>query len=101
MLIDLQHMRDSKKYNQLLDNNAVMEIARKYTFQGHLGDQDFYSLLNLDYPDFFHVLPCSWNRQLCTWWRDHGYAEVFNLYHNCSETIHVYHGNCETKMPNE
>ncbi|PFX23850.1 Xyloside xylosyltransferase 1 [Stylophora pistillata] len=101
MLINLQKMRDSKRYNQLLNNNVVKEIATKYTFQGHLGDQDFYSLLNLDYPEFFHVLPCSWNRQLCTWWRNHGYEKVFNLYHNCSGPIHVYHGNCNTKMPNE
>ena len=101
MLINLKHMRNSKKYNQLLDKNVVKEIANKYTFQGHLGDQDFYTLLNLDYPELFQVLPCSWNRQLCTWWRDNGYAEVFDLYYNCPEPIHVYHGNCGTKMPNE
>lgn len=101
VLINLHNMRSSKLYNKLLRGSIVKEIASKYTFQGHLGDQDFYSLLNLDYPELFHVLPCSWNRQLCTWWRDKGYAEVFDSYFNCSEPIHVYHGNCGTKMPNE
>lgn len=101
LMINLHNMRESKTYNHLLNNNVVKRIANKYTFQGHLGDQDFYTLLNLAYTDLFHVLPCSWNRQLCTWWRDNGYAEVFNSYFNCSEPIHVYHGNCGTKMPNE
>jgi len=101
MLINLHNMRESRIYNLLLHKNAVKEIAEKYTFQGHLGDQDFYSLLNLEYSSLFHILPCSWNRQLCTWWRDNGYAQVFDLYYNCSEPIHVYHGNCGKKMPNE
>ena len=101
VLINLRNMRESRIYNLLLHNNAVREIAHKYTFQGHLGDQDFYSLLNLEYSALFHILPCSWNRQLCKWWRDHGYAQVFDSYYNCSEPIHVYHGNCQTKMPNE
>lgn len=101
ILINLHNMRGSKLYKKLLHGSAVKEIANKYTFQGHLGDQDFYSLLCLDYPELFHVLPCSWNRQLCTWWRDHGYGEVFESYYNCSDPIHVYHGNCGTNMPNE
>ncbi|KAL9971026.1 hypothetical protein ACROYT_G023503 [Oculina patagonica] len=101
LLINLHKMRESKMYNHLLHNNVVKQIANKYTFQGHLGDQDFYTLLNLDHPDLFQVLPCSWNRQLCTWWRDNGYAQVFDSYFNCPEPIHVYHGNCGTKMPNE
>lgn len=101
ILINLRNMRESRIYNLLLHNNVVKEIADKYTFHGHLGDQDFYSLLNLEYPALFHILPCSWNRQLCKWWRDHGYAQVFDSYYNCSEPIHVYHGNCGTKLPNE
>jgi len=64
ILINLRNMRESRIYNLLLHNNAVKEIADKYTFQGHLGDQDFYTLLNLEYSALFHILPCSWNRQL-------------------------------------
>lgn len=101
VLINLHNMRDSKLYNKLLQGSEVKEMSKKYTFQGNLGDQDFYTLLNLEYPEFFHVLPCSWNRQLCTFWRDNGYADVFDSYFNCSEPIHVYHGNCGTSMPNE
>lgn len=101
VLINLRSMRASKLYNKLLQGDIVKHMANKYTFQGHLGDQDFYSLINLDYPELFHILPCSWNRQLCTYWRDHGYAEVFDSYFNCPEHIHVYHGNCGTLIPNE
>lgn len=101
VLVNLHNMRKSKLYNSLLNGSVVKELANRYSFQGHLGDQDFYSLISLEYPELFHILPCSWNRQLCTYWKDHGYTEVFDSYFNCSGPIHVYHGNCGTKMPNE
>ena len=101
VLINLLNMRESRFYNLLFYNNVMKEMADRYIFQGHLGDQDFYSLLNLEYSGLFHILPCSWNRQLCTLWRDKGYVQVFDFYYNCSEPIHVYHGNCGTKMPDE
>ena len=101
VLVNLHNLRKSKLYNSLLNGSVVKELANRYSFQGHLGDQDFYSLISLEYPELFHILPCSWNRQLCTYWKDHGYTEVFDSYFNCSGPIHVYHGNCGTKMPNE
>ena len=101
ILINLLNMRKSRFYNLLLHNDVVKKMADKYAFQGHLGDQDFYSLLNLEYSGLFHILPCSWNRQLCTWWKDMGYAHVFDFYYKCSEPIHVYHGNCRTEIPDD
>lgn len=100
ILMNVHHMRNSKLYKNLLQGSEVKKLADKYSFQGHLGDQDFYSLLSLEYSELFHVLPCQWNRQLCTYWKDK-YPDVFDLYFNCSGPIHVYHGNCGAKMPNE
>ena len=46
-----------------------------------------------------HVLDCTWNRQLCTWWRDHGYSDVFDAYFRCEGHVKIYHGNCNTPIP--
>ncbi|XP_063222681.1 xyloside xylosyltransferase 1 isoform X4 [Bacillus rossius redtenbacheri] len=99
MLLHLDHMRNSQKYNELLKPASVDELAAKYHFQGHLGDQDFYTLLAMEHPEMIHLLPCGWNRQLCTWWRDHGYQEVFTAFFRCADTVRLYHGNCNTPMP--
>ncbi|EDV27122.1 uncharacterized protein TRIADDRAFT_50070 [Trichoplax adhaerens] len=99
LLLDLERMRKSKLFGQVLDENLPENLAKKYHFRGHLGDQDLYTLLHMEYNDMFYVLPCTWNRQLCTYWRDHGYKDVFDLYFKCDGKINVYHGNCNTPIP--
>ena len=101
VLVNVSNMHGSETYKHVLQNKVLESMANKYKFQGHLGDQDLYTLLSVEYSGLFYILPCEWNRQLCTYWRDHGYADVFDLYHNCSKPVHVYHGNCRTKMSNE
>ncbi|XP_060593934.1 xyloside xylosyltransferase 1-like [Ruditapes philippinarum] len=99
LLLDLDKMRKSEVYNSLLSAESIKLLTEKFLFKGHLGDQDFYSLISLEHEELFHVLPCTWNRQLCTWWRDHGYAEVFDQYFKCEGHINIYHGNCNTAIP--
>lgn len=99
LLLDLDRMRKSKLYNSLLTAETVKSLTEKYMFKGHLGDQDFYSLISLDHEDLFHILPCTWNRQLCTWWKEHGYENVFDQYFQCEGHINIYHGNCNTELP--
>ncbi|KAJ9575643.1 hypothetical protein L9F63_007504 [Diploptera punctata] len=99
ILFRLDRMRDSTLYNNLLQSQNVTYLANKYRFKGHLGDQDFYTLLAMEHPELIQMLPCNWNRQLCTWWRDHGYREVFNAFAECNGTIKLYHGNCNTPIP--
>ncbi|XP_077998554.1 xyloside xylosyltransferase 1-like [Glandiceps talaboti] len=101
MLLDLVRMRESVSYNSFLDVNVVRSLSEKYSFKGHLGDQDFFSLISLENKDLFYVLPCTWNRQLCQWWKDKGYADVFHLYFNCLGIINIYHGNCNTPIPSD
>ncbi|KAG2463442.1 XXLT1 xylosyltransferase, partial [Polypterus senegalus] len=101
MLLDLEAMRHSELYNSLLEPKLLSHLADKYHFHGHLGDQDFFTMVGMEYPSLFHVLDCSWNRQLCTWWRDHGYADVFHLYFSCEKLIKIYHGNCNTVIPED
>lgn len=99
LLLDLDRMRRSDIYNSLINEESVRELSEKYMFKGHLGDQDFYSLISLEHEDLFYVLPCTWNRQLCTWWKGHGYSDVFDLYFNCDGPINIYHGNCNSPIP--
>ncbi|KFM76658.1 Xyloside xylosyltransferase 1, partial [Stegodyphus mimosarum] len=102
LLLDLEKMRHSDLYNEIVNNSSfVLHLVEKYKFKGHLGDQDFYSLINLEYPYLFYHLPCTWNRQLYQWWKYHGYKDVFDLYHSCSGKIHLLHGNCNTMIPDK
>lgn len=101
VLMDLEKMRDSELYNEALQGELVRILADKFQFKGHLGDQDFYSLLSMDHPEMFFILPCTWNRQLCTWWHDHGYESVFEEYHKCEGKVNLYHGNCNTPIPQD
>ncbi|XP_054165134.1 xyloside xylosyltransferase 1-like [Oppia nitens] len=100
LLMNLQRMRVSKLFNdQLLSTKFVDNICQKYYFGGHLGDQDFYTVTSFDYRYLFHVLPCNWNRQLCQWWRYHGYRDIFDLYFKCDLKIKLFHGNCNSGLP--
>ncbi|XP_017269064.1 xyloside xylosyltransferase 1 [Kryptolebias marmoratus] len=101
MLLDLSAMRASALYNQLLKPNNVAKLAEQYRFRGHLGDQDFFTMIGMEHPELFYSLACGWNRQLCTWWRDHGYGDVFQLYYRCDGPVYIYHGNCNSPIPDD
>ncbi|KAL3047341.1 hypothetical protein OYC64_021539 [Pagothenia borchgrevinki] len=99
MLLDLGAMRESALYNQLLKPSNVAKLADQYRFRGHLGDQDFFTMIGMEHPELFYPLACGWNRQLCTWWRDHGYGDVFQMYYRCEGLVYIYHGNCNSPIP--
>lgn len=101
MLLNLEAMRRSTLYNQLLEPGRIAQLAEKYHFRGHLGDQDFFTMIGMEHRELFYLLPCGWNRQLCTWWREHGYGDVFQLYYHCDGPVHIYHGNCNTPIPDD
>lgn len=101
LLLDLEAMRQSEQYNRLLEPAMVQQLASKFHFKGHLGDQDFFTLVGMEHPELFYVLDCTWNRQLCTWWRDHGYSDIFERYFRCDGHVRIYHGNCNTPIPGE
>ncbi|XP_013925181.1 PREDICTED: xyloside xylosyltransferase 1, partial [Thamnophis sirtalis] len=101
LLLDLEAMRQSERYNRLLEPAVVQQLASKFHFKGHLGDQDFFTLVGMEHPELFYVLDCTWNRQLCTWWRHHGYSDVFEHYFRCDGHVRIYHGNCNTPIPAE
>lgn len=99
VLMDFERMRSSKFYAENLEREQVERLVEKYHFRGHLGDQDFYTLLGFEFPSLVYRLDCAYNRQLCTWWKDHGYSDVFDTFFHCEGRIRVYHGNCNTRIP--
>ncbi|KAK5869822.1 hypothetical protein PBY51_024510 [Eleginops maclovinus] len=101
MLLDLGAMRESALYNQLLKPSNVAKLADQYRFRGHLGDQDFFTMIGMEHPELFYPLACGWNRQLCTWWREHGYVDVFQMYYRCEGLVYIYHGNCNSPIPDD
>ena len=100
MLQDLSKIRNSNTYTSYLDGSKIKELTVKYSFSGHLGGQDLFTLISLEERDLFYVLPCQWNRQLCQFWKT-GYAQIFDKYFNCPGRIHVYHGNCHMPIPDD
>ncbi|XP_037784530.1 xyloside xylosyltransferase 1-like [Penaeus monodon] len=99
VLVDIERLRNSKIISRYLSRSTLTEKTKQYSFQGHLGDQDLYTLIAFDHPELFYTLPCGWNRQLCEWWRGHGYQTVFDQYFNCTGELKIIHGNCKTEIP--
>lgn len=105
LLLELGKLRKSELYDSLLDHATIDALTSKYQFKGHLGDQDFFTLVGMEHEDMFYVLPCEWNRQLCRWWGEHGYEHVFDQYFRCegdaNGEIKILHGNCNTDIPRD
>ncbi|GIY16987.1 xyloside xylosyltransferase 1 [Caerostris extrusa] len=92
-------MRKSKLYNDLLNATVIEELCEKYHFKGFLAHQDFYTLTGMEYPELYHTLDCSWNRQLDVGWRNYVGNEIFEQYHKCDGKIHVLHANGDSLLP--
>mmetsp|Transcript_127686 Transcript_127686/g.397651 ORF Transcript_127686/g.397651 Transcript_127686/m.397651 type:complete len:420 (-) Transcript_127686:221-1480(-) len=97
-LHDLDALRGSEDYNAVLDDPAVFASLRpvmKCPSAGvmDLGDQDMFSIIASRRPQWFRVLPCSWNWQACRFWNN---ADGMNrdLY-ECPQAARIFHGNCD------
>jgi len=101
LLLEIEKMLSSKLYHDSILAKTVQQLTEKYSFKGHLGDQDFFTLIGMEHEELFYVLPCTWNRQLCRWWSNHGYAEIFDDYFKCEGEPNILHGNCNTPIPKD
>ena len=52
VLYDLDRIRASVRFNEYVDNalNSTSELADKYLYRSHLGDQCFFTLLGMEHP---------------------------------------------------
>ena len=104
VLYDLKRMRSNKLFNEYVDNhlNILDNLANKYQFSSHLGDQCMLTLLGLEIPEWFHVLPCDLNYQLdVSLATQKQFSPVFNQYHNCTLVPKILHGNGNTPIPED
>ena len=103
LLLHLIKLRQSALFESFINVTTIEMLAQKYRFKGHLGDQDYYTLIGFEQPRMFKLLPCTWNRQLCKWWKYHTNKYHSNLqfdeYHSCVGDIKLYHGNCNSAIP--
>lgn len=103
-LINVMHMSTSTHYKQAIQETNLKYLIQKYSFvKPHLGDQEVVTLLGMEYPEFFHTLSCTWNKQLCRVWArvKRIPSKLFNEYSKCEGKINLYHGNCHTPFPAE
>ena len=88
-----------KKWNPNSNVKKAQKNHRHAPFRGHLGDQDYYTLINWAYPNkFIYTLPCRFNRQTCSYWLKF-YPDLWQSYNYCAGgKISVLHGNCGTDI---
>ena len=104
VLFDLDKMRMSNRFNKYTSNegDVVTALADKYLYRSHLGDQCFFTLLSLEFPELFYHLHCSYNYQLDTTLYREPFYQVFLDYHNCTNEVpRIYHGNGGVIIPSE
>ena len=105
-LYNLAHLRTHAKFNEYIAKpigrspSVLDQLATKFYFKSHLGDQCFFTLLSLEHPEFFRVLDCGYNFQLDkSMFRD-PWESLFPAYHTCTSKPKVYHMNCGSETPN-
>ncbi|TRY61033.1 hypothetical protein TCAL_01446 [Tigriopus californicus] len=103
VLFDFEKMRTNVDFNRMVMNHegVVDRLSEKYIFKSHLGDQCLFTLLALERPEWFHVLPCEFNYQLDTSMMRYPFLHIFQSYHNCTASPKIYHGNGGFEIPEE
>lgn len=68
LLLDLQQMRHSMKFNAYIHYITMRHLVHKYYFSKHsnvlITQDDVLTLMGFEHPELFYILPCGWNRQL-------------------------------------
>lgn len=103
VLFDFEKMRANKDFNRMIMNHEGMvdRLSEKYIFKSHLGDQCLFTLVALERPEWFYVLPCEFNYQLDTMMMRYPFLEIFESYHNCTALPKIYHGNGGFEIPED
>lgn len=89
VLFRLDRMRDSKLYNEYLEEGRVTQLRDQYMYDFSLGDQDWFTNLAFTHPELFHKLPCQWNKQTSIQYLTPPWEDTFDLYHYCCPKLEV------------
>jgi len=95
MLFRLHEMRQSKLYNSYMNPKMVDVLSNKYKYKMSLGDQDWFTNMDFEYPDLFYVLPCRFNTQTSIQYLRPPWEDTFEQYHFCDKKsrVVVFHRN--------
>ena len=92
VLFNLERMRSSGEYNNLLTEESVDSLFRMFQMKMTVGDQDWFTLLSFHHPHLVTILPCQFNTQLSLqYWASH--RIIFSSYHHCPTQAKVFHCN--------
>ena len=97
LLHDLDRQRNDLNWQTYLRSDTINKLTKKYRFKGHLGDQDYFTLIGWEDRTVFYEMGCEWNRQLCEYWKRH-YGGTWEEFHKCENQAKILHGNCKTEI---
>ena len=89
VLYHLENMRNNKEYQKFMESNKVDELIGKYKYNMTLGDQDWFTNLAWEKPEFFYILPCHYNSQTSLQYLTPPWEEVFDDYHFCDNRTNL------------
>jgi len=98
MLLRLDRMRQSHRFNQYLQHETLDRLCQKFAFNGFLGHQDWWNLIVWDDPGMLHPLPCGFNYQTADQFNFGPWKKQFAVYHTCPETVMIQHGQIYSKL---
>ena len=92
VLFNLEKMRKSVEYNNLLTKHSVDNLFRIFEMKVTVGDQDWFTILSYHHPNLITILPCQYNTQLSLqYWTTH--RTIFHSYHHCASPPKIFHCN--------
>eukprot|EP00090_Calanus_glacialis_P003365 TRINITY_DN12492_c0_g1_i1.p1 TRINITY_DN12492_c0_g1~~TRINITY_DN12492_c0_g1_i1.p1 ORF type:complete len:205 (-),score=57.65 TRINITY_DN12492_c0_g1_i1:84-650(-) len=91
-LLHLSRMRASQQLNDNLLPEMMDRLADRLVFVGALGHQDWWNLVSWASPEMISHLPCNYNVQVETEYRQGPWLQTFDLFHECPGNIKILHG---------
>eukprot|EP00090_Calanus_glacialis_P003366 TRINITY_DN12492_c0_g1_i2.p1 TRINITY_DN12492_c0_g1~~TRINITY_DN12492_c0_g1_i2.p1 ORF type:complete len:205 (-),score=57.08 TRINITY_DN12492_c0_g1_i2:84-650(-) len=91
-LLHLSRMRASQQLNDNLLPEMMDRLADRFLFVGALGHQDWWNLVSWASPEMISHLPCNYNVQVETEYRQGPWLQTFDLFHECPGNIKILHG---------
>ena len=95
VLYNLSAMRQSILYNSYLIPQMISNMTNQFMYEVSLAEQDWFTNLGFNHPNFFYVLPCRFNRQTSIQFLKPPFEEMFEEFHSCGskQDVAICHGN--------
>ena len=71
----------------------MLGLFNKYDIDSTLAEQDWFTLLGWELSDLFYTLPCEFNIQTHTEYKNEFTENIWESYRNCSSPVKILHNN--------